>query len=113
MVCNSRISIRVWSKPGPPFRLIGPTVEQARGAVALGFINEHFRLPERTNQREIVFAELGEHVGGRYEFGIIILDRLPASDVSDRPQGGVARLAKPLDDVVNNREDFRRPTVQQ
>lgn len=93
-------------EPGPTFGFVGPCIDQSRRGVVARVVSRLLRAPQGFNQAEIVRPELREHVAGLHEGFVIVLNRLPASDVADRSKGCVAGLARSLRDGVRRSQNL-------
>src|SRR6202007_2557272 len=80
-------------KPGTPLGLVDPDLDQARGRDVAALVAHVVRLAQPGGQRLVVFAQLGEHVGGLDILRIVIADALHAGDMTDRAQRRAADLA--------------------
>lgn len=65
------------------------------------------------DEAPVVFGQIGQHVLGRDEIGVVVREALQALDVADGAEHGAAQLARPLDDVVGDGEDLRALLVEQ
>src|SRR5262245_33981174 len=70
-------------------------------------------LAQIPRQLLVVIAELGKHILGRDEIGIIVQHALQAAYVADRAQGGAADLSNPFGDRVRSREDLISVLVEE
>src|ERR1700693_3740697 len=57
--------------------------------------------------------KLCQHLFGRDKLVIVVRQALMARDVTDRTDGGSAKFARPLGDVVRHGEDLRSLLVQE
>ena len=87
--------------------------EQACARDIAVLVAKVMRLAQARHQLSVVVAQLGEHIQGRDEIGVVVHDALQAADVADRAQRRAADLANALGDCVRGGEaPGRRPLLE-
>src|SRR5262245_50383427 len=100
-------------EPGAPLSLVDPDFQEARGCHIAMLIAQPVRLAQARDELLVVVTQLGEHVVGRDEVGVVVENALQAGDMADRAQCGAADLADALGERVGGGEDLITLLIEQ
>src|SRR5262245_45692084 len=100
-------------EPGASLSLVDPDFQQARGRNIVMLVAQPVRLAQARGELLVVVTQLGEHVIGRDEIGVVVENTLQTPDMADRAQRGAADLADALGERVRGGEDLIALLVEQ
>src|SRR3981081_2704845 len=84
---------RLEQEPGAPFGIVDVVLQQTCGGDILVLVRQLVGLAHGLGDRLVVVHELAQHVRGRDEFLVVVLDALQLGDMADRAQRRSADLA--------------------
>src|SRR5580698_807367 len=100
-------------EPDAAFGFVDPDFDQAGSGHIVVLIANVVGFAQTAHQVFVVFTQLGEHVVGLNVVGVVVLDSLQASDMSDRANRRLAELADALGNRIAHGEDLVALLIQQ